>query len=151
LLVKEDYIDPCTYGEDGDEELNLDIDGDNDEKINHHFKDVDINSWIMWWPLDVNAIFILKFGQLMHSMHGRNYKKLDTSLSIVELYAFEPKLLVNYLSKKLLQVVKKNREFYPPTKLCSYSFIYFIFWLKILNKVLNKIDDVIFCHCLQHN
>jgi hypothetical protein len=99
LLVKEDYLDPCIYGENDDEELNFDIDGDDDEKINHHFKDLDLNSWRMWWPLDVNTIFILKFGQLMHSIHNRNYKKLDTSLLIMELHAFEPKLLVNYLSK----------------------------------------------------
>jgi hypothetical protein len=37
LLVKEDYLDSCIYGEDGDKELNLDINGDDDEKINHCF------------------------------------------------------------------------------------------------------------------
>ncbi len=62
----------------------------------------------------------------MHLMHGKNYKKLDNSLSIMELHASKPKLLVNYLSKFLLQVVKKDREFYPPTKFSSYSYIYFI-------------------------
>jgi hypothetical protein len=40
LVVKEDYLDPCTYGKDGNEELNLDIDGDYDEKINHFFKNL---------------------------------------------------------------------------------------------------------------
>jgi hypothetical protein len=64
----------------------------------------------------------------MRSMHGINYKKLDTSLSIVKLHAFKPKLLVNYLSKFLLQVVKRNGDFYPPTKFSSYSYIYFICW-----------------------
>jgi len=40
LLVKDNYLDPCTYGEYGDEELNLVINGDDDEKINHCFKDL---------------------------------------------------------------------------------------------------------------
>ncbi len=40
MLVKEDYLDPCTYEEDGDEELTFDIDGDDDEKINHCFTDL---------------------------------------------------------------------------------------------------------------
>jgi len=42
LLVLKNYFDPCTYGEDGDEELNFDIDGDDDEKINHCFKDLNL-------------------------------------------------------------------------------------------------------------
>ncbi len=85
-----------------------------------------LKSCRMWWLVDINAIFTPKFGQLTHLMHGKNYKKLDNSLSIVELHASKPKLLVNYLSKFLLQVVKKDREFYPPTKFSSYSYIYFI-------------------------
>jgi hypothetical protein len=80
----------------------------------------------MWWPMDVNAIFTLKFGQLMHLMHGINYKKLDNSLLIMELCVFEPKLLVNYLSKFLLLILKNNCEFYPPTKFSTYPYIYFI-------------------------
>ncbi len=93
--------------------------------------------------MDVNVIFTPKFGQLMHLMHGINYKKLDNSLSIMELHAFEPKLLINYLSKKFLEVVKKNGEFYPPTKFSSYSYIYLICWFFYLNKVLKKIDGAI--------
>jgi hypothetical protein len=42
LLVKKDYLDPCIYGEDGDEELTLDIDGDNDENTNHCFTDLNL-------------------------------------------------------------------------------------------------------------
>ncbi len=77
-------------------------------------------------------------------MHGINYKKLDNSLSIVELHILKPKSLVNYLSKFLLQVMKKDGEFYPPTKFSSYSYIYFICWFFYLNKVLKKIDGAMF-------
>jgi len=118
LLVKEDYLDPCTYGEDGD----------NDEKINHCSKDLN--------PQELKNVMVggcqcnihSEIWAIMHLMHGINYKKLDNSLSIVELHASEPKLLVNYLSKFLLKVVKKNGEFYPPTKFSSYSHIYFLCW-----------------------
>jgi hypothetical protein len=40
LLKRITQVDYCTYGKDGDEELNLDINGDDDEKINHCFKDL---------------------------------------------------------------------------------------------------------------
>lgn len=40
-LVEEDYLDPCTYEKDDDEELNLNVNGDFDKKINHRFKDLD--------------------------------------------------------------------------------------------------------------
>jgi hypothetical protein len=62
----------------------------------------------------------------------------------MELHTSKPKLLVNYLSKFLLQVMKKNGEFYPPAKFSSYSYIYFICWFFYLNKVFKKIDGVIF-------
>ncbi len=42
LLVEEDYHDPCVYGGNVDEELDLDVDGDNDKKIKHHFKNLDL-------------------------------------------------------------------------------------------------------------
>ncbi len=41
-FVEEDYHDPCVYGGNVDEELDLDVDGDNDKKIKHHFKDLDL-------------------------------------------------------------------------------------------------------------
>jgi hypothetical protein len=63
--------------------------------------------------VNVNAIFTPKFGQLTHLMHGINYKELDNSLSIVELHASKPKLLINYLSKFFLKVVKKMGSFIP--------------------------------------
>ncbi len=65
-------------------------------------------------------------------------------MSIVELHILKPKSLVNYLSKFLLQVMKKDGEFYPPTKFSSYSYIYFICWFFYLNKVLKKIDGAMF-------
>jgi hypothetical protein len=42
-FVQEDYFNPCTYGNNVDEEVIFDLDGDNDEKINHCFKDLDLH------------------------------------------------------------------------------------------------------------
>lgn len=42
LLIEEDYFDLCVYGDDADEELDFNVDGDDDEEINHHFKDLDL-------------------------------------------------------------------------------------------------------------
>jgi hypothetical protein len=97
-LVEEDYHDPCVYGGNVDEKLDLHVDGDNDKTINHHFKD-----------LDPQELENLKASGCWHNIHYKIWvanafnawqksKKLDTSLSIVDLHAFEPKLLVSYLS-----------------------------------------------------
>jgi hypothetical protein len=43
LFVQEDYFDPCTYGNNANEEVDFDVDGDNDEKINCRFKDFDLH------------------------------------------------------------------------------------------------------------
>jgi hypothetical protein len=32
LLIEEDYLDPCTYEKDGDDELDLNVNGDVDRK-----------------------------------------------------------------------------------------------------------------------
>jgi len=56
----------------------------------------------------------------------RKYKKLDTSSLIIVLHAYKPKLFVNYLLEFLLQVTKKNGEFYPPTRFSFYSCVCFI-------------------------
>jgi hypothetical protein len=44
LLIEEDYLDLCVYGNDVDEKLDFNVDGDDDddENINHHFKDLDL-------------------------------------------------------------------------------------------------------------
>jgi len=39
--VQKDYLNPYAYGDIIDEEVNLYVNGDNNEKINHHFKDLD--------------------------------------------------------------------------------------------------------------
>jgi hypothetical protein len=44
-FVQEDYFDLCAYGNNVDEEVDFDVDGDNDEKINYRFKDFDLMSW----------------------------------------------------------------------------------------------------------
>ncbi len=42
-LIEENYLDPCVYGDDDDDhELDFNVNGDVDEKINHHFKDLDL-------------------------------------------------------------------------------------------------------------
>ncbi len=41
-LIEEDYLDPYIYGNDVDEELDFNVNGDVDEKINHHFKNLDL-------------------------------------------------------------------------------------------------------------
>jgi len=111
LLVEEDYHDPCIYGGNVDGELDLDVDGDSDKKIKHHFKDRNIHSKI-WVANAFNA--------------WQKSKKLDTSLLIVDLHASNPKLLVSYLSNFLLEVAKNNGELYPPTRLSSCSYFYLI-------------------------
>jgi hypothetical protein len=106
--------------------VNLYVDGDNNEKINHHFKDLDA------WELEN-----VKASGCHHNIHfkiwvasafdaWRKYKKLDTSLLIIELHAFEPKLFVNYLLEFLLQVIEKNGELYPPTRFSFYFCVCFI-------------------------
>jgi hypothetical protein len=40
-LVQKDYLNPYAYGVTIDEEVNLYVDGDSNEEINHHFKDLD--------------------------------------------------------------------------------------------------------------
>ncbi len=76
---------------------------------NIHFKIWATNAFDAWWK----------------------YKKLDISLTIIELHASKPKLLVNYLFKNLLQVTKKNGEHYPPKVfflfLCLFHFVSFLF------------------------
>jgi hypothetical protein len=43
----------------------------------------------------------------------QKYKKLNTSMLIVNLHCFEPKLFVNYLPKQLLQIATKMGNFIP--------------------------------------
>jgi hypothetical protein len=68
----------------------------------------------------------------MLSMHGENIR--STSLLIIELHDFEPKLLVNYLQKYLQQVVKKNDELYPFTRFffCLYLFHFLVFKFELI-------------------
>jgi hypothetical protein len=40
-LVQEDYLNPYAYGDNIDEEVNFNVDGDNNEEINRRFKDLD--------------------------------------------------------------------------------------------------------------
>jgi len=42
-FVQEDYFDPCVYGNNVDEEVNFNVDGDDDEEINCRFKDLDLH------------------------------------------------------------------------------------------------------------
>jgi hypothetical protein len=42
LLIEKDYLDFCVYGDDANEKLDFNVDGDDDEEINHHFKDLDL-------------------------------------------------------------------------------------------------------------
>ncbi len=41
-LIEKDYLDPCVYGDDEDDELDFNVNGDDDENINHYFKDLDL-------------------------------------------------------------------------------------------------------------
>ncbi len=41
-LIQEDYFDLCVCGDDADKELDFNVNGDDYEKINHHFKDLDL-------------------------------------------------------------------------------------------------------------
>jgi hypothetical protein len=43
FLIQKDYFNPCAYGDDVDEEVNFNVNGDDDDEINHHFKD--LNPW----------------------------------------------------------------------------------------------------------
>ncbi len=92
LLIEEDYFDPCAYGNHGDEELDFHVNGDIDKK-----------------DLDLHELENVKVDGCQHNIHSeiwainvfnawQKYKKLDISLSIMELHASKPKLLVNYLS-----------------------------------------------------
>jgi hypothetical protein len=125
-IVQEDYFNLYVYGNSIDEEVNLNVDGDNNEEINHRFKD-----------LDAQELENVKAGGCCCNIHFEiwatnpfdawwKYKKLDTSLLIIELHASEPKLLVNYLLDFLLQVTKKNGELYPPIMFSFYSCVCFI-------------------------
>jgi hypothetical protein len=42
-LIEKDYLHPCAYGDNVDEELHFDVNGDNDEEINHCFKDLNLH------------------------------------------------------------------------------------------------------------
>ncbi len=44
-LAEIDYFHPCAYGDNVDEELHFDVNGDNDEEINHCFKDLNFHEW----------------------------------------------------------------------------------------------------------
>ncbi len=39
-LFQQDYFDPCVYGNNGDEEVNVNVDDDDDKEINCCFKDL---------------------------------------------------------------------------------------------------------------
>jgi hypothetical protein len=41
-FIKKYYLDICIYGDDANEKLDFNVDGDDDEEINHHFKDLDL-------------------------------------------------------------------------------------------------------------
>jgi hypothetical protein len=41
-LIQEDYINPYAYGDCIDEEVNLDVNGDDNEEINYCLKDLDV-------------------------------------------------------------------------------------------------------------
>jgi hypothetical protein len=43
FLIQEHYFNPCAYGDDVDEEVNFNVNGADDDEINHHFKD--LNPW----------------------------------------------------------------------------------------------------------
>ncbi len=42
-FVQEDYFNPCAYGNNVDEEVNFDVDGDDDEEITHCCNDLDLH------------------------------------------------------------------------------------------------------------
>ncbi len=39
-FFQKDYLDPCVYGNIVDKSVNFNVNGNNDEKFNHHFKDL---------------------------------------------------------------------------------------------------------------
>jgi hypothetical protein len=47
----------------------------------------------------------------------RYFKKFDPFMSIEDLFEIGLKLLIQCLSKNILQVLKKNEKLYPPTRL----------------------------------
>jgi hypothetical protein len=102
FLIQEDYFDPCAYGNDVDEEVNFNVDGDDDDEINHHFKD--LNPW---------ELENVKASGCHHKIQSKiwatnafdacqKYKKMDILLSIAKLHASKPKLFVNYFLEFLL-------------------------------------------------
>jgi hypothetical protein len=42
-FIEKDYFHLCVYGDNVDEELYFDVNGDDDEKINHCFKDLNLH------------------------------------------------------------------------------------------------------------
>ncbi len=102
FLIQEDYFDPCVYGDDVDEEMNFNDNGDDDDEINHQFKD--LNPW---------ELENVKANGCHHKIQSKiwatnafdawqKYKNLDVLLSIAKLHASKPQLLVNYLLEFLL-------------------------------------------------
>jgi hypothetical protein len=59
-LVEKNYLHPCAYGNNVDEKLHFDVEGDDDEKINHCFKD-----------LNLHDLENLKAGGRQHNIHPR--------------------------------------------------------------------------------
>jgi hypothetical protein len=83
-LVEKGHLDPCTYGKDGDEELDLNVNGDVDKE--NHFKDLD--------PHELENVKVNEYQRNIHSKiwvinafnAWQKYKKFNTSLLTMGLH-----------------------------------------------------------------